>query len=445
MNWEQLLSLKRFGDTEKRERIAQDETRLGFDVDFDRIIFSSAFRSLQDKTQVIPLSETDFVHTRLTHSLEVSVVGRTLGRRVGKVLLERHPNLATLGYTFNDFGAIVAAASVTHDIGNPPFGHSGEKAIGEYFKTGNGAKYKAQLSNKEYQDVIDFEGNANGFKILTESREGVFGGLRLSYATLGAFLKYPKESLPKKPTPHIVDKKYGFFQSEKAAFLDVVQDLGMLQKSTDAVSYYRHPLAYLVEAADDICYTIIDFEDGINLGLIEEEFALEYMIKLVKDTIDIKKYHSLQHKTDRISYLRALAIGVLINETVAIFLANEEAILNGTFDKSLLEKCKYEAQINDILKISVSKIYQSTEVVEKEVAGYRIIADLLDVFVTALNNTFDGNPSNFDKLVLNLLPEEYKIENTNLYDRIMQVCSYVSGISDSYAIRIHKKLTGNIL
>ena len=444
MNWEELLSLKRFGDTEKRERIAQDETRLGFDVDFDRIIFSSAFRSLQDKTQVIPLSETDFVHTRLTHSLEVSVVGRTLGRRVGKVLLERHPNLATLGYTFNDFGAIVAAASVTHDIGNPPFGHSGEKAIGEYFKTGNGAKYKAQLSNKEYQDVIDFEGNANGFKILTESREGVFGGLRLSYATLGAFLKYPKESLPKKPTPHIVDKKYGFFQSEKAAFLDVVQDLGMLQKSTDAVSYYRHPLAYLVEAADDICYTIIDFEDGINLGLIEEEFALEYMIKLVKDTIDIKKYHSLQHKTDRISYLRALAIGVLINETVAIFLANEEAILNGTFDKSLLEKCKYEAQINDILKISVSKIYQSTEVVEKEVAGYRIIADLLDVFVTALNNTFDGNPSNFDKLVLNLLPEEYKIENTNLYDRIMQVCSYVSGISDSYAIRIHKKLTGNI-
>ena len=444
MNWEQLLSLKRSGDTQKRPRDAQDETRLGFDVDFDRIIFSSAFRSLQDKTQVIPLSETDFVHTRLTHSLEVSVVGRTLGRRVGKVLLERHPNLATLGYTFNDFGAIVAAASVTHDIGNPPFGHSGEKAIGEYFKTGNGAKYKAQLSNKEYQDVIDFEGNANGFKILTESREGVFGGLRLSYATLGAFLKYPKESLPKKPTPHIVDKKYGFFQSEKAAFLDVVQDLGMLQKSTDTVSYYRHPLAYLVEAADDICYTIIDFEDGINLGLIEEEFALEYMIKLVKDTIDIKKYHSLQHKTDRISYLRALAIGVLINETVAIFLANEEAILNGTFDKSLLGKCKYEAQINDILKISVSKIYQSTEVVEKEVAGYRIIADLLDVFVTALNNTFDGNPSNFDKLVLNLLPEEYKIENANLYDRIMQVCSYVSGISDSYAIRMHKKLTGNI-
>ena len=351
MNWEQLLSLKRFGDTQKRIRAQQDETRLGFEVDFDRIIFSSAFRSLQDKTQVIPLSETDFVHTRLTHSLEVSVVGRTLGRKVGKVLLERHPNLKELGHTFNDFGAIVAAASVMHDIGNPPFGHSGEKAIGEYFKSGKGSQFKNDLTDKEYQDLIDFEGNANGFKILTETREGISGGLRLSYATLGAFLKYPKESLPKKPTQHIVDKKYGFFQSEKQAFLEVVDELGLLRKSDKDISYYRHPLAYLVEAADDICYTIIDFEDGINLGLIDEEFALEYMIKLVKDTIDIKKYHSLKIKKDRVSYLRALAIGVLINEAVNIFLDNEEKILNGEFEKSLLDRCKYEAQINDIIKV----------------------------------------------------------------------------------------------
>lgn len=444
MNWEQLLSLKRFGDIQKRERAKQDETRLGFEVDFDRIIFSSAFRSLQDKTQVIPLSKTDFVHTRLTHSLEVSVVGRTLGRRVGKELLERHPHLKELGYTFNDFGAIVAAASVMHDIGNPPFGHSGEKAIGEYFKTGKGLQYKDQLTDLEYQDLIDFEGNANGFKILTENREGVQGGLRLSYATLGAFLKYPKESLPKKPTNHIIDKKYGFFQSEKDAFLDVAEDLGLLKKESERISYYRHPLAYLVEAADDICYTIIDFEDGINLGLIEEDYALEYMIKLVKDTIDSKKYHSLQHTKDRVSYLRALAIGVLINEAVTIFLDNEEAILNGTFDKGLLDKCKYEAQINDIIKISVDKIYRSKEVVEKEVAGYKIIADLLDVFVTALNNKFDSRQSNYDKLVLNLIPQEYQQEKESLYDRIMQISSYVAGLSDGYAIRLHRKIMGNI-
>jgi len=196
MNWEQLLSLKRYGDKNKRLRKDQDETRLGFEVDYDRIIFSSAFRSLQDKTQVIPLSKTSFVHTRLTHSLEVSVVGRSLGRVVGKKILEKHPHLSdTYGYQFNDFGAIVAAAALAHDIGNPPFGHSGEKAIGEYFKTGSGTRYKSQLTPKQYQDLIDFEGNANGFKILTESREGVEGGLRLSYATLGAFMKYPKENM----------------------------------------------------------------------------------------------------------------------------------------------------------------------------------------------------------------------------------------------------------
>jgi dGTPase len=444
MNWEQLLSLKRFGDTEKRPRIAQDETRLGFDVDFDRIIFSSAFRSLQDKTQVIPLSETDFVHTRLTHSLEVSVVGRTLGRRVGQVLLQRHPNLVALGYTFNDFGAIVAAASVTHDIGNPPFGHSGEKAIGEYFKSGNGAKYKDQLSEKEYQDLIDFEGNANGFKVLTESREGISGGLRLSYATLGAFLKYPKESLPKKPSTHIADKKYGFFQSEKVAFLDVVNELGMKPKCLENNSFCRHPLAYLVEAADDICYTIIDFEDGINLGLIGEEYALEYMSKLIHG-INRDKYYALKHTKDRTAYLRAIAISSLIDEAVSIFLANEELMLEGTFDKSLLERCKYEAQISDILKISIDKIYKSKEVVEKEIAGYKIIADLLDVFIRAINNKFDGIESNFDLLILELFPKEHQLETNNLYERVMQVSTYVARISDSYAIRMHKKLTGNIV
>ncbi|GAL78351.1 deoxyguanosinetriphosphate triphosphohydrolase [Algibacter lectus] len=174
MNWEQLLSLKRFGDTNKRIRKEQDETRLGFEVDYDRVIFSSEFRSLQDKTQVIPLSETDFVHTRLTHSLEVSVVGRSLGRLVGKKLLEKHPHLQSSlgGYQANDFGAIVAAAALAHDIGNPPFGHSGEKAIGEFFITGAGKNFRSQLTDKEYQDLCDFEGNANGFKILTEDRAG---------------------------------------------------------------------------------------------------------------------------------------------------------------------------------------------------------------------------------------------------------------------------------
>ena len=211
MEWEKLLSLKRHGDDFKRKRIDQDETRLGFDVDYDRIIFSSEFRSLQDKTQVVPFSQGDFVHTRLTHSLETSVVGRSLGRRVGVEILKKYPYLKNeLGYHSNDFGAIVASASLAHDIGNPPFGHSGEKAIGDFFKFGKGQQYKDEMSEKEYQDLCDFEGNANGFKILTQSRLGREGGLRLSYATLGAFMKYPKESLPKQPTSDIADKKYGF-------------------------------------------------------------------------------------------------------------------------------------------------------------------------------------------------------------------------------------------
>ncbi|MFD2725120.1 deoxyguanosinetriphosphate triphosphohydrolase [Hyunsoonleella rubra] len=443
MNWEQLLSLKRFGDTNKRLRKEQDETRLGFEVDYDRIIFSQEFRSLQDKTQVIPLSETDFVHTRLTHSLEVSVVGRSLGRKVGQKVLEKHPHLQNVhGYQANDFGAIVATAALAHDIGNPPFGHSGEKSIGEFFKTGAGQQYKDQLTDEEYQDLCDFEGNANGFKILTQSRAGREGGLRLSYATLGAFTKYPKESLPKKPTKHIADKKYGFFQSEKEAFQDVANELGLIKRSNEHLSYSRHPLAYLVEAADDICYTIIDFEDGINLGLIQEEFALEYLSKLIRENIKPENYYALATKEDRISYLRALAINALINDAVDIFMRNEEAILNGTFDCALLDKSKFEAQIKDVIKISIENIYMSEEVVDKEIAGYQIINKLLSVYTSAVNNSFNGAASNYDKLILKRLPETINFGATSLYERLLAVCHYVALLSDSKAIRNFKKIEG---
>jgi dGTPase len=440
MNWEQLLSLKRQGDTSKRLRKEQDDTRLGFEVDYDRIIFSSAFRSLQDKTQVIPLSKTDFVHTRLTHSLEVSVVGRSLGRLVGKKILEKYPYLQEVhGYHMNDFGAIVAAAALAHDIGNPPFGHSGEKAIGEYFSIGKGQQYKSQLSDKEWQDLIDFEGNANGFSVVTGSRPGVEGGLRLTYATLGAFMKYPKESLPKKPTPNIADKKYGFFQQDKAFFKEVANDLGLIpNKSGNDIGFERHPLAYLVEAADDICYTIIDFEDGINLGLVSEDFALEYLINLVKDSIDSSKYNALTTKEDRISYLRALAIGSLINDAVKVFIENEEAILQGKFPYALTDKSKYNAQMNDIIKLSVKNIYQSREVIEKEINGYQIINNLLDKFITAYNNKHDGKATNFDNLLLKILPEKQNVEKETLYERLLHICHFVSMLTDGNALKFNK-------
>ena len=452
MDWERLLSLKRQGDTHKRLRKEQLETRLGFEVDYDRIIFSSAFRSLQDKTQVVPMpinvgSKRNFVHTRLTHSLEVSVVGRSLGRIAGQQILARNPHLEEVhGYHFNDFGAIVAAAALAHDIGNPPFGHSGEKAIGNFFENGNGAQYKDDLSKEEYQDLIDFEGNANGFKLLTESRKGVPGGLRLSYATLGTFMKYPKASLPKKPSKHIADKKFGFFQSDQDFFLEVVDEIGLVRNpSNKGIGFYRHPLTYLVEAADDICYTIIDFEDGINLGLISEEYALEYLINLVKDNINIKKYNAMASVSDRLSYLRALAINTLIGDAVDTFVQNEIEILKGGFGTALLEKGKYKAQIEDIIDISVKKVYRSTEVIDKELAGYRIISDLLEVFTTAMVNTKNGKANNYDRLLMESIPEAHRSTGESLYKILLEASCYVASLSDSAAVHIHNKVMGRQL
>ena len=438
MNWEQLLSLKRQGDTLKRLRLEQDETRIGFEVDYDRIIFSSAFRSLQDKTQVIPFSKTSFVHTRLTHSLEVSVVGRSLGRIVGKILIEKHPFLnKTYGFQSNDFGAIVAAASLAHDIGNPPFGHSGEMAIGDYFKNGNGSKYKDQLNKQQYQDLCDFEGNANGFKIISENKVGIPGGLRLSYSTLGAFTKYPKGSIPKNPTTHIKDKKFGFFESQNKFFNEVAVDLGLKDEKGN---FSRHPLAFLVEAADDICYTLIDFEDGINLGWISEEYALEYLIRLVKGSIDTKKYNSLEHKSDRVAYLRALSVNTLINDAVNIFINNEEDLLSGNFSKALLDESAYKAQMKDIIDISIEKVYKSDEVIEKELKGYQVIHHLLEVFVRATVNNQQNCKSAFDDLAIACIPKSYLHKEGDLYTQLLDISCFIASLTDGKALEWYKKM-----
>ena len=443
MLWENLLSLNKYGDTSLRLRKNEDETRLSFDMDYDRVVFSSAFRSLQDKTQVIPLSKTSFVHTRLTHSIEVSVVGRSLGRAVGKHVLTKYPHLRELGYQTNDFGAIIAAAAVAHDIGNPPFGHSGEKAIGEFFQFKKGTAIKHLLTEAQYADLCSFEGNANGFRILNETRLGVEGGLRLTYATLGAFTKYPKESLPVRPTDHIADKKYGFFQGDKNFFKEVAETLGLKSNSVNGeLRYARHPLAFLVEAADDICYTIIDFEDGINLGLISEDVALEYLGGIISDKINTHKYSKLQTKEERIAYLRAVAIGALIQDATDIFLQNEDAILAGEFHQSLLYDSKYRHQITDVIDCSVERIYQSDEVVEKEVSGYVVLQHLLDIFFTAIINQENGRETSFDKLLLKKLPERYR-KKGSLYDKVMGITCYIASLTDSNAVELHLK-TANI-
>ena len=255
-------------------------------------------------------------------------------------------------------------------------------------------------------------------------------------------MKYPKESLPKKPTPNIADKKYGFFQTDKEFFQEVADELGLIHNKTgNDIGYERHPLAYLVEAADDICYTIIDFEDGINLGLVSEDYALEYLIKLVKDTIDTAKYQTLTTKEDRISYLRALAIGNLINDAVRVFIENEEAILKGEFPYALMDKCKYKAQIDDIIQLSVKKIYQSREVIEKELSGYQIINNLLDKFITAYTNDFEGKATNYDALLLKILPEKHLIKKESTYERLLHICHFVSMLTDGKAVLYNKIVT----
>lgn len=443
MTWEQLMSLKRQGDQHKRLRIEQDETRLGFEVDYDRIIFSSHFRSLQDKTQVIPLSKNSFVHTRLTHSLEVSVVGRSLGRSVGRALLQRHPHLSAIhGYQPNDFGAVVAAAALAHDIGNPPFGHSGEKAIGDFFKSGPGQVYAKDMTPAQYQDLCDFEGNANGFKMLTQTRDGVDGGLRLSYATLGAFMKYPKGSLPKKPTPHCADKKYGYFSGDQAFFEEVALELGLIKLDTGR--FARHPLAYLVEAADDICYTIIDFEDGINLGWISEDVALEFLLRLVKDSIQTDKYSKLTKSSDRLAYLRSLAISRLIREASELFLSHEEVMLSGKLEQSLMSQSQFKAQINDILKVSKERVYEHPEVLRKELSGHRMLTDILTAYVTAALNTKNQSPRFFDQLLMQESGLDIDPQST-VYEVLMEVSHFVSRLTDSNALALSSRLSGEVV
>ena len=256
-------------------------------------------------------------------------------------------------------------------------------------------------------------------------------------ATLGAYMKYPKASLPHKPTQHVADKKFGFYQAQATDFSTLAQDLGL---ASTKGTYFRHPLAYLVEAADDICYTIIDFEDGINLGWISESYALEYLINLVKDSIDKKTYASLKHTPQRMSYLRALAINSLIKDAVAIFLKNEEAILSGSFPHALLDKSKYAAQIDDIISLSVEKVYHSPEVLQKEIVGYKVITTLLDAFTTAAVHEFKGEADAYDQLILRLVPKGTPFLSDSLYDTLLNATCYVASLSDGKAMELSKKM-----
>lgn len=446
MDWQLLLNDKRLGIEQTSSKDSIDG-RSEFQKDFDRVVFSSAFRRLQDKTQVFPLPESDFVHTRLTHSLEVAVVGRSLGNLVGEKIIGRHPELVKQVSKFH-FGEIIAAACLAHDIGNPPFGHSGEDAISEYFKNGGGRKFKDNIRDeKKWLDLIGYEGNAQGFRIITSLQNpDVKGGLQLTFATIASFSKYPKQSFtPKNLVRHKqknVYSKYGFFQSEKLIFKEVAEAVGLeCVDNMDNYWWFRHPLSFLVEAADDICYRIMDLEDGFRLGLISFAETVELITPLINSNI-LEGYERRDEK-EKIGYLRAKAISDLVNELATTFLDEESNILSGRFEDNLLSIIPKSEPLNVIQNISVEKIYRSRIVVEREVAGYEVLGGLLDTFIQAYHEDPDNNFSKRNLAIINLLPKRFITDrDENIYNRILRILDFISGMTDSFAVSLFRNIKG---
>ena len=438
MNWQQLLSSKRIG---QKQEASSEPSRSAFEQDYDRIIFSHPFRKLQDKTQVHPLPEHDFVHTRLTHSLEVSSVGRSLGKRVGEIILQRHPEL-TKNFSLFDFGAIIAAASLAHDLGNPPFGHAGEDAISDFFlHRPVGQSFKEKVCEAEWNDLTKFEGNAQGFRILNKNQYG----LKLSFATLGAFTKYPCPALfPERNRSKRSQKKFGFFESEKNIFNEVANQLELTQVGNDA--YHRHPLAFLVEAADDICYSIIDLEDGCSLGLVSYEEAKALFENVItKNKSKLGKLQSINNRAEKIGFLRALAIGDLMDECSSLFLDSEQEILSGKFDQALADHCPSREALSQIIKVSIEKIYRARQVVEIEATGHEVLPGLLEEFLLAgVHLTQKGSSRKYSNLAM-LLPEDilWSIKNdTTPYYLARNIVDFISGLTDRHAISLFKKIKG---
>lgn len=433
MNWTQLLSSARIG----QKPSASEISRSAFEQDYDRIIFSYPFRRLQDKTQVHPLPEDDFVHTRLTHSLEVSSVGRSLGKRVGEVLLQRHSDLRNQ-FSLFDFGAVVAAASLAHDVGNPPFGHAGEDALSDYFIKRPGIR--DEVSPAQWQDLIAFEGNAQGFRILNQHNYG----LKLTMATLGAFTKYPCASLlPGKDIKRKSQKKYGFFDSERVVFAEVATALEL--PSTGADAWSRHPLAFLVEAADDICYSIIDLEDGCNLGLVSFDETVELLSPILGSKLDLQKVRKDEGTHRNLGILRAMTIGELIDACAKIFLDNEADILEGRFDSALTDLSSFRGALKEISTLSVDRIYHARQVVEIEAAGHEVLPGLLEEFITAGRVLREnGKSRKYENLAL-IFPREIRSairQSPDVYAMLRLIIDFVSGLTDKHALNLYRKIKG---
>ena len=440
MNWRQLISNKRFGLEEQHEQ--RKDNRSEFQRDYDRLIFSAPFRRLQNKTQVFPLPGSIFVHNRLTHSLEVSCVGRSLGNNIASLLLKKHPELEDTH--ISEIGAIVSAACLAHDLGNPPFGHSGERAISTYFSEGKGKGLKNQLSSMEWDDIIHFEGNANAFRLLTHQFLGRRkGGFVMTYSTLASIVKYPYSSQLAKGKP-----KFGFFTSEARDFQRIAEELGIkkLSEEGEPLKYARHPLVYLVEAADDICYQMMDIEDAHKLKLLTTEEVKALFYQFFDENREKRAeevYKIVTDTNEQIAYLRASVIGILIDECTRVFMENEEAILNGEFEGTLIKSIKPELReaYKHCSKVSLEKIYRSRDVLDIELAGFHVISTLLELMIDAVLSPEKA----YSQLLISRVSSQYDINSPTLYGKIQAVLDYLSGMTDVFALDLYRKIKGNSL
>lgn len=437
--WGKLLSVERQGAGKAQ---AAPE-RSVFQQDYDRIAFSSAFRRMQDKTQVFPLSKSDYVRTRLTHSIEVSCVGRSLGTAVGRELVARHG----LDLDASDFGAIVAAASLAHDIGNPPFGHAGEDAIREWFRN-SGLLERHPLSPAQRADFEHYEGNAQGFRILTRLQSPSNPGLQLTSTVLSTFTKYPRASV----LPHGQHlngrsaKKFGYFQDDAQTFARVAEVTGLLPRE-EGVSWRRHPLAFLVEVADDVCYLVVDIEDAARLGTISSDAAETLLAELAGNTVSGGRLERIHEQRERIEYLRAKAIGRLLEGAATVFLENEVGILNGDFDEALLEYTPFYDALIRARQFSVDHIYVARSALEIETAGFEVLGELLALFTTAVEAASGfGRLTTREKMLLKLLPSQFLgpqgEPDGDPYIRLLKVADFVAGMTDSFAVDTYRRLKG---
>ena len=439
MNWQQLISNKRLGQEDKHTERHDDRSE--FKRDYDRLIFSAPFRRLQNKTQVFPLPGSVFVHNRLTHSLEVASVGMSLGNDVARELTKLHPELANT--LFEEIGTIVRAACLAHDMGNPPFGHSGEKAIQTFFSEGKGLRLKEQLSPKFWSDLIHFEGNANAFRLLTHRFNGRrAGGFVMTYTMLASIVKYPFES-----AAAVKKAKFGFFASEAATYCKIADELGIIRLSApnEPLRFARHPLVYLVEAADDICYEVMDIEDSHKLKIL----SFEETEKLLLGFFDqegkqrIKRRIEEEGVTDvheKVVYMRACVIGLLEHKCVEAFVANERKLLDGTLQGCLIDNISQleREAYRRCEAVSTKKIYNSKPVLDVELSGYTIMETLLTALVEAA-----AEPKRYySTQLIQRFSSQYDINSENLETRIQAVIDYISGMTDLFALDVYQKIKG---